>query len=155
MCSRATAGNVFVFVGALFHALAMFTPWWIITTSAYYGLWQFCTRLTESVKCQSISLDLSANIVKDSMKATQAIACLGLIMTGLAVLFTVYYLCRSEKLQVAGGCSICAGILVMIGVVIFGASRNSLGLASYLSYSFGVETVGGLLLCIAGGMQVS
>ncbi|XP_041360494.1 uncharacterized protein LOC121376785 isoform X2 [Gigantopelta aegis] len=110
-CSRTTAGNVFVFVGALFHATAMFTPWWIITPVVYYGLWQFCSRLTESVSCQSISLDLSADIVTDSMKASQAMASLGLIMTGLAVLFTILNVCRSMKLKVAGGCSICAGLL--------------------------------------------
>ncbi|XP_041379714.1 uncharacterized protein LOC121392667 [Gigantopelta aegis] len=131
----------------------MFTPYWLTaTTLGDMGLWQLCVDTPFGSQCVSI---VNADM-EGWFKLVQAISCLGLIMSIAAVTFGVVYIRRQgrQMLMVAGICSICAGVLVLMGVVIFGGRSESLGLGSYFGWSFYLEAVGGCLLCMAGGLHL-
>ncbi|XP_041372873.1 uncharacterized protein LOC121386140 [Gigantopelta aegis] len=163
---RARIGNVFLIIGKLLHVIGMFTPYWLTTTLSHEGLWQLCFDTPFGSQCISILkadvevcvFDVEIHLIARPdyftrwFRVVQAMSCLGLIMAIAAVTFNVVYIRRQgrQMLMVAGICSICAGVLVLMGVAIFGGKSGS-----YLGWSFYLEAVGGCLLCIAGGLHLA
>ncbi|XP_061169447.1 uncharacterized protein LOC133178751 [Saccostrea echinata] len=160
-------------LGGILHIVALASPYWHLTSSRLYdgkelrignaGLWIECISWTGATKCVSPSVSDAA-----WMGGARAMAILGML-TGSAslIILGLYTFLRLEtwsrilKLS-AIGASIGAGVLILIGAVIYGASvadekyppsgfdtSNSRKMLYSMSWAFGLSITGAILCFVS------
>ncbi|KAL4219464.1 hypothetical protein ACF0H5_022043 [Mactra antiquata] len=96
-----------------------------MTTKTYTGLWQTCWRKTFSVQndygCESI-LDTPKDT--DGLKAVQAVTTIGCVIILVTIVLSIIDLFCFDKssvmMKIVGGLSIFAGLVLIVGPIVYG-----------------------------------
>lgn len=168
------AAIVVLILGGILHIVALASPYWHTTSALLFngktlrvgnsGLWVECIATTGVTTCGS-------PVIADEawMGAVRAMAILGMLTgSGALVTLGLYTFLRLEtwsrilKLSAIGAC-IGAGVLILIGAIIYGASArdgkyspggfntgSSSRMVYTLSWSFGLSITGAILCFVSG-----
>lgn len=167
------AAIVVLILGGILHIVAIASPYWHVTSAILYngqtlrvgnfGLWVECLSTTGVTACNS------PGIADDAwMGAVRAMAILGMLTgSGALVTLGLYTFLRLEtwsrvlKLSAIGAC-IGAGVLILIGAIIYGSSAGdgkyppaqfnsalSRRMVYTMSWSFGLSITGAILCFVS------
>lgn len=144
-------GYAFLVIALILCIVGEAIPYWYYArlgnVSIYFGLWKWCTTVESLSSCVSF-LDGGG-----AVNATRALEIIGIVagIAALCVLRIRKHL--SHVNQIAGGMAIFAGILMLIGTIVFGTDDlQRLTPELNLHVGFALCVVAGILSIIGGGL---
>ncbi|XP_045207417.2 uncharacterized protein LOC123559557 [Mercenaria mercenaria] len=136
----------------LLNIVGLAIPYWVYSSAgeikSYSGLWSLCLSALGQTECAKIP-DIALN---DAYKATRAMEILGmlLILVALVVVLLKQFVMKDKALlpKLGAGCAIFAGILMIIGTIIF-ATMDGIE-SSNLHAGFALCIIAGVIGIAAG-----
>ncbi|XP_053391518.1 uncharacterized protein LOC128554286 isoform X1 [Mercenaria mercenaria] len=156
----------------LINIIGLAIPYWLynsgtskifgrkVTAKAYQGLWSRCVSVSGGGQSSSSCTSLSNEYLDDAYKATRAMEILGmlLILVALVVVLLKQFVMKDKAFlpKIGAGCAIFAGILMIIGTIIFatmdGIESSNLHAGFALCIIAGVKGIAaGVVMFLASG----
>ncbi|XP_046350915.2 uncharacterized protein LOC124131591 isoform X2 [Haliotis rufescens] len=132
-----------IVLGTAFHIVAVVAPYWTSLSGTHTGIWKTCSDISG---CSPLSEGKELN--EQWLRAVQAMAVLGVIIALFGIITSIVHLRTGNKslLTIAALSAIGAGILVVLGAVIYVAFNDSSG----LYWAFWFEVSASVIMLFSG-----